>query len=66
LSEQAVSQHRWSGWPGAFCLACGAEDQAEICVGTHAHAILDPERGICVVPCKNGPCPVVAPTEEGP
>lgn len=22
--------HRWSGWPGAFCLYCGREDQREI------------------------------------
>jgi len=21
--------HRWSGWPGAFCLKCGAEDPYE-------------------------------------
>jgi len=24
--------HRWSGWPGAFCLDCGEEDQNEICL----------------------------------
>jgi hypothetical protein len=51
-------EHQWSGWPGAFCLRCGAEDVAEICATTHAHADLDPERGICVVPCQNAPCPV--------
>lgn len=22
--------HRWSGWPGAWCLDCGAEDPCEI------------------------------------
>jgi hypothetical protein len=22
--------HRWSGWPGAWCLDCGIEDQNEI------------------------------------
>ena len=49
--------HRWSGWPGAFCLNCGAEDRTELCVGAHDHAVLDPERGICVVPCQNEPCP---------
>jgi len=21
--------HRWSGWPGAFCLDCGIEDPME-------------------------------------
>mgnify|MGYP001563879806 CR=1 FL=1 len=24
--------HRWSGWPGAVCLVCGAEDALEQCV----------------------------------
>jgi hypothetical protein len=22
--------HRWSGWPGAWCLDCGQDDPAEI------------------------------------
>lgn len=22
--------HWWSGWPGAFCMKCGAQDPAEI------------------------------------
>lgn len=25
-------QHQWSGWPGAVCLICGAEDPLEICL----------------------------------
>lgn len=25
-----MSEHRWSGWPGAWCLDCGAEDPREI------------------------------------
>jgi len=24
------NQHRWSGWPGAFCLDCGQEDPDEL------------------------------------
>lgn len=28
-------KHQWSGWPGAFCLNCGAPDQNEICIGIH-------------------------------
>lgn len=24
--------HRWSGWPGAYCWLCGAEDTLEIAV----------------------------------
>jgi hypothetical protein len=25
-----MPQHRWSGWPGAWCLDCGCEDPHEI------------------------------------
>ena len=25
-----MSEHRWSGWPGAWCLNCGIEDPSEI------------------------------------
>ena len=25
-----MTEHRWSGWPGAWCLDCGAEDPREI------------------------------------
>lgn len=25
-----INGHRWSGWPGAFCLYCGTEDGDEI------------------------------------
>lgn len=28
-----MSGHRWSGWPGAWCLDCGAEDLIEIAIG---------------------------------
>lgn len=24
-------KHRWSGWPGAWCLDCGVEDPVELC-----------------------------------
>jgi len=30
-----VTQHRWSGWPGAICLDCGMEDQIEHCLAVH-------------------------------
>lgn len=26
--------HRWSGWPGAWCLDCGEFDPMEECVAT--------------------------------
>lgn len=52
-----MSEHRWSGWPGAWCLDCGAEDLRELCVATHDD--WDPETGTaCERPeCKNGLCP---------
>ncbi len=28
-----MSEHHWSGWPGAFCLHCGKEDLWEIAIG---------------------------------
>ena len=24
--------HKWSGWPGAYCLICGIDDPDEICI----------------------------------
>lgn len=27
-----MAGHRWSGWPGAWCLDCGQEDLIEIAV----------------------------------
>lgn len=27
-----MGNHRWSGWPGAFCLYCGAEDLEETAI----------------------------------
>jgi len=26
LHEESINNHWWSGWPGAYCLKCGAED----------------------------------------
>ena len=26
-------EHKWSGWPGAFCLKCGAEHAFENAMG---------------------------------
>lgn len=28
-----VAAHRWSGWPGAWCLDCGCSDPTEIGIG---------------------------------
>ena len=31
--QPADHPHRWSGWPGAWCLDCGEEDATELCIG---------------------------------
>lgn len=28
-----MGRHRWSGWPGAFCLYCGTPQMLEIAMG---------------------------------
>lgn len=45
-----MTEHRWSGWPGAWCLDCGIEDAQERCVSLHEDGCTRPE-------CQNGPCP---------
>lgn len=34
-----MGRHRWSGWPGAICEYCGAEDPLEIAL---ADSVYDP------------------------
>lgn len=60
-----MSDHRWSGWPGAWCLDCGIEDQTELCLAVHdfplecvkGHPLcLDHEPKICPEHV-NPPCP---------
>lgn len=34
--------HRWSGWPGAFCLKCGCEDRMELAI---ADGVFEPYSG---------------------
>ena len=43
-------EHRWSGWPGAWCLDCGAEDPREWCIVTHEDGCKRPE-------CQPTSCP---------
>ena len=31
-----MTAHRWSGWPGAWCLDCGVEDTTEIAIADGA------------------------------
>lgn len=33
--EKQPSGHRWSGWPGAWCLDCGMKDPTEYCQANH-------------------------------
>ncbi len=30
-----MADHRYSGWPGAWCLDCGASDPLEDCLAEH-------------------------------
>lgn len=57
MTTEQRREHVWSGWPRARCLACGQVDRTEECATSHAHAVLDPDQGICIVPCQNEPCP---------
>ena len=36
------SGHRWSGWPGAWCLYCGVEDPREVALADGKEAIVEP------------------------
>jgi hypothetical protein len=29
-----MNEHRWSGWPQAWCLDCGKDDVRELCINT--------------------------------
>ncbi len=58
-TEEAIINHRWSGWPGAFCLDCGVEDKAELALADNClMCIIDPELDIVEL-CEihtNGSC----------
>jgi hypothetical protein len=41
--------HRWSGWPGAWCLDCGIEDPVEIAL---ADKTMEELRNVKVFPCR--------------
>ncbi len=32
LYDESKNKHWWSGWPGAYCLKCNAEDLFELCL----------------------------------
>jgi hypothetical protein len=39
--------HWWSGWPGAICLKCGAEDPREISLADGGDGEVPPEQLVC-------------------
>lgn len=55
------NRHKWSGWPGAYCLKCGADDPIEIAIGnnwydpytdkwdTEEHRLLVEKADVCPV-----------------
>lgn len=44
-----MTEHRWSGWPGAWCLDCGIEDVVELCIVEHVQPC-DCSNGDCLEP----------------
>lgn len=49
----AKREHRWSGWPGAWCLDCGCEDKNELWLADGG----DPYTEEIPPEYQNGPCP---------
>ena len=35
--------HWWNGWPGAYCMGCGAEDPQETCLADNCSCECHPE-----------------------
>lgn len=60
-----MAEHRWSGWPGAWCLDCGVEDAGEICITDHdvlefcveGHNLCTEHPTRQCDEHRNGPCP---------
>lgn len=40
-----AKEHRWSGWPGAYCLDCGAEDPREVALADGRYTEICDEDG---------------------
>lgn len=56
-----MAEHRWSGWPGAYCLRCGAEHALENAIGMNwydpASDTWDTEEHKKIVQEADGYCP---------
>lgn len=74
FASPSNSPHHWSGWPGAYCLHCGAEDPMEYAVAMNLYNpftrtwINDEEETKCMKAsiCPNYPsktCPQCNPNE---
>lgn len=50
-----MTEHRWSGWPGAVCLVCGCEDQREVCVSEHDVLLTCIKGHFMCTACPEGP-----------
>ncbi len=60
LKESIMTQHHWTGWPGASCFHCGCEDPMEYAVGmnyydpykqtwdTEEHRLEYEEANVCI------------------
>ena len=55
-SERNAAPHRWSGWPGAWCLDCGAEDRTEAALADGAFDIDENDLPVLHAGYENGPC----------
>ena len=70
-----MSEHAWSGWPGAWCLNCGVEDPRERALAENrmdgdGNVILTPEEASslqnCPEPGSNRWNPYVRPRHQSP
>lgn len=50
-------EHRWSGWPGAWCLDCGMGDPFEECLAEPGCVCCPGQTEPCKVVCPPCPCP---------
>jgi hypothetical protein len=55
-----MDNHRWSGWPGAWCLDCGISDPLEFCIANHEVKVADANGW------PNWPCDACKPLCEAP
>ena len=57
-----MAKHRWSGWPGAYCIKCGAEQALENAIGMGWYdpyeETWDTEEHERIVSQADGYCPV--------